>query len=545
MAERTIQTRIMLKHDTAENWANTSVENKGANLVLKSGELAYDSTNKYIKFGDGEHKYSELPFIRISAANVDGLSDANTDTLYKLQVSDNQLSISILSADKTGATYTTVETYALKDWTSEISAAEARALSNANAYTNNAKAEAISATQNAVYVETDLTAVTSYKADATKNIGDILINKKTIAAGKFEHTAYVWNGTDWAAMDGNYSAENVYFKEDIKLAGDYTAVGNIKLSDSRLPATGKSVKTLMENIFTKELSGSIKTNPSVTGTTLIAKVNGTGNLVTASQNYEYGTYLTDIEFSGALFTKGSYTYGPTSEQSVTAWTTTATNGVSVASGASATSGTLESIVIGDSGKDTDNELLSAYTTVGSVQVTTTGAYAVDTVEAKTNLGNTNTEAGFTKVQIAANSKSASSGTFAGYRKCFWGYRLESEGALNIEALTSGNIRNDIHAETGTSLPNTTQSNKETNFTVPANTKQIILVCPHDTLTKKIKVFNNSSLGAPMDFDNSNARIENAVSVEGANGYTAKAYDLWYVTFPAKLEVSTNLAVTWA
>lgn len=82
---------------------------------------------------------------------------------------------------------------------------------------------------------------------------------------------------------------------------------------------------------------------------------------------------------------------------MSAWATTATNSVSVVTGANDTTGTLESICIGDKGADTDNETLSAYNTVASVQVTTTGSYGVDTVEAKTNLGNTNTEAGFSKV----------------------------------------------------------------------------------------------------------------------------------------------------
>ena len=114
---------------------------------------------------------------------------------------------------------------------------------------------------------------------------------------------------------------------------------------------------------------------------------------------------------------------------------------------------------------------------------------------------------------------------------------------DIASLTSGNIR-DLK-NSGYSLPSTTTSEKQTNFTVPAHTKQIILASPHVASPKKIAVFNNSSLGAALDFDNGNAAKTNAVQVEGANSYTAIGYDIWYVTFGAELAVETKLAITWA
>ena len=88
------------------------------------------------------------------------------------------------------------------------------------------------------------------------------------------------------------------------------------------------------------------------------------------------------------------------------------------------------------------------------------------------------------------------------------------------------------------------SSKNANFSVPANTKQMIFAAPHNTLTKKIAVYNKSSLNAKVDFDNNNDRVQNAVQVEGANSYTAAGYDIWHVTFSATLNAS-NLVVTWA
>ena len=97
-------------------------------------------------------------------------------------------------------------------------------------------------------------------------------------------------------MDGNYSAENVYFENDITLAGDYTSVGNIKLSDKTISATGKSVKTLMDNIFTKEL------NPTKSNPTISLTVSGLNGEVGSSYNVPKATLrLTSV---------GSYTYGP-------------------------------------------------------------------------------------------------------------------------------------------------------------------------------------------------------------------------------------------
>ena len=37
--EHLLNSRIQLKYDTLENWSKTDVAGKGANLVLKSGEL--------------------------------------------------------------------------------------------------------------------------------------------------------------------------------------------------------------------------------------------------------------------------------------------------------------------------------------------------------------------------------------------------------------------------------------------------------------------------------------------------------------------------
>ena len=61
MAEKTIRTRIIHKHDTEENW------NKAINFIPKQGEIIVydvDATHAYERFkiGDGVTNVNSLPF---------------------------------------------------------------------------------------------------------------------------------------------------------------------------------------------------------------------------------------------------------------------------------------------------------------------------------------------------------------------------------------------------------------------------------------------------------------------------------------------------
>ena len=143
-------------------------------------------------------------------------------------------------------------------------------------YVDDAKAAAIASTRNAVYVETDLAddAIAAYKADATKNAGDILINKVTIkdkdgnaisgtdGKAKTQFTAYVWNGTAWAAMDGNYNAENTYLADDITITQTFGQYGIDSTSGrGTIPCKGWNMKELISKSFAKATSAT-KVNPT-------------------------------------------------------------------------------------------------------------------------------------------------------------------------------------------------------------------------------------------------------------------------------------------
>jgi hypothetical protein len=93
--------------------------------------------------------------------------------------------------------------------------------------------------------------------DSIINSGDIAIIKDFIAKdknnnSKYQYTSYVYDGAKWTAMDGNYNAENVYFKNNLIFT---EPVGTIAIPDTgsaTVAAEGKNVKQLMEFIFAQE-----------------------------------------------------------------------------------------------------------------------------------------------------------------------------------------------------------------------------------------------------------------------------------------------------
>ena len=55
MADKTLNTRIVLRNDTAQNWLS-------ANPVLLKGEAGYETDTNKLKFGDGTSNYNDLPY---------------------------------------------------------------------------------------------------------------------------------------------------------------------------------------------------------------------------------------------------------------------------------------------------------------------------------------------------------------------------------------------------------------------------------------------------------------------------------------------------
>lgn len=311
--------------------------------------------------------------------------------------------------------------------------------------------------------------------------GDTAVLVKVISGEKKSYTAYVYDNA-WKAMDGNYNASNVYFDKDLT----YTVgIGTLAKpsSSATFNAAGKSVEEVLKKLMAEEV------NPSTTQPSATLDSNNIGAK-------EVGTNIA-IKYNIST-DPGSYTYGPAT--GVTFSNYQATFNGETLTGAS---GTFPNIQV----TDTMNLSIS-----GSVNYS-------DGVIPKTNLGNE-----YKDGQIKAATKSLSKGTLTGYRNWFYGYKA---GGATIDAanLTSANIRA-LTPQNG-SFPGTISTNKM---------QQMFFAIPKGKKTD-VSVANNVN-GAPCTV----TKVTD-IMVEGANGYTAIAYDVWYVNNAAPDGGSNTYKIT--
>ena len=238
-------------------------------------------------------------------------------------------------------------------------------------------------------------AITAAVGENALVAGDIAIVKDVISGDKYQYTAYVYNGSAWVAMDGNYNAENVYFDKDLVTT---SAVGNITLTNGQatIAATGKNLKQVFDTIFVKEK------NPSVTQPSVSVSLAGAGAK-------EVGTKVTPSYT--ATFNAGKYEFGPATGCSITSWSVTDSNNAEPLSTAA---GSFAEITVAD---DTN------------YKVTATGNFSEGVIPV-TNVGNE-----YAAGKIAAGSKSATSSAITGYRNSFYG-TLTEKGELTSDIIRS-------------------------------------------------------------------------------------------------------------
>ena len=146
----------------------------------------------------------------------------------------------------------------------------------------------------------DITVIESLIPEGTEvQNGDIAIVKRYITgeSGAISYTSYVYDSDlGWAATDGNYSASNVFFKEDLMTT---TAMGNITLTNGQatIPAKGQNIVDVFNTIYVKEDNVDLKkSSPS-------AKLSST-----SPTYYEIGTTGTR-NITVSLNDDGEYKYG--------------------------------------------------------------------------------------------------------------------------------------------------------------------------------------------------------------------------------------------
>ena len=377
-------------------------------LVLKKGEVAIDTEKNIFKIGDGEKTFSQIDKYFASFDEVVKAINEATKNLHTADVYEAEVD---LGADKLAA----------------------------------------------------------LKALATNPFkGDFgIVKEKLSPEGKYQYTAYIYDGENWAAMDGNYDAENVYFQKDLTITAPI-GVQTIPSSGSKtLATTGKNLKQVLDMIVASEKNPST-TQPSVTlnSSNIGAKEVGT-NIAIA---YSFAT------------NPGSYTYGPATGVTFSGYEATF-NGETL-TGASGTFTSMQ--VVDDTNLSISGKCASSE---GAVPLT--------------NLGNPY-EAG----KIAAKNYTPSKGTLTGYRGWFYGYYNGTTAIADPAAITSAQLR-----AFGT----------KTNFPTTMNTsqmQQMFFAAPKDRVSSVS--ISNAVNGAPLTVTKGSA------SVEGANGYTAADYDLFYV-----------------
>lgn len=446
MAE--IKTRIILRNDSAENWADSEVE-------LRAGEAAVE-----IKDGKAKVKVATEDGQTFSEAAYIGSEDAK---VFQVEL---------------GATETDIEA-------------------------------AIAAVVNG----------------AELNKGDIAIVKAGIAGDKKSYTSYVWDGANWVATDGNYSAANVYTNDNITLAGTYSSIGNF--SKGKVVSAGTSLQSLLTEMLSQRIQPGDPTAPTATITATGddggKEVGDTYTKPTATITVTTGSYTNEGTSTGVKYLANNVTvaYGADPDTATYKVTNSAELGnggtVSIAAstyapGATSASYTDNSVSYTFSGK--------AHNEAGNV--------------AKDNLGsNSNPEKKIAAGDLTVADKSVS---FRGYRKMFVG---------NTTATTL-----DSTAIRALSLKNAKASTTQFEVTAPEGATNLVIACPTKSVGKKYTLSNVQMFSAGV-WDDYTSKFEqqntadSAIAVDGkVTGQDAQNYNVYMWKFAA-LKGDTKFKITLA
>lgn len=336
----------------------------------------------------------------------------------------------------------------------------------------------------------DLAAITTAVGDAKLQSGDFAIVSHDIDGTHKSYTAYVYDGENWKAMDGNYDASNVYFGADITMAGSYSQIGNLSKDQNgtkTFAVKGKSVAEAFTEIFSKRLQPGDPTQPAVSLTFSQAKA------------YEVGTTVNPT-YSATLST-GSYQYGPATGITATAWEISDTAGNTAATA----SGSFDPVVVADG----TNYKITAKATHGA------GAVAND------NLGSPSNPV----KQIAAGTKTKVSNAITGYRNSFYGTKTTKD-ALDSAAIRSLTKSNKALAN-GNSFT----------ISIPVGAVRVVFAYPA-TLRDVSSVKDVNGLNAEIK----SAFTKSTVAVEGANGASAIDYKVYVTDFAGPVEKANSYTV---
>ena len=408
MAEKTLNTRIILRNDTAASW-------KEHNPVLKQGEAGYEVDTKKLKFGDGTTAWNAL-----------GYFGSEVEKFYKVEVNKGTEHIEAI--------------------TSEVDGAEL-------------------------------------------HDGDIAVVAELISGDKRQYTAYVYNGSAWQAMDGNYDADTIYFNKDLVFTqafGKFApgASGSVEIPTA---SDGLNLQQLLERAFAEEKNPSV-TQPSTSITLTGAGAKEVGSVFTPSYS--------------VAFNKGSYQYGPDTGVTVTGYTVSDT----LSHTATTQTGSFAELTVAD---DTNYK----------VSVTTSHTAGATP---KTNLGND-----YAAGAIKAGSKTATSSAVTGYRNMFFGTMTTKPADItsaDVRALTTKQAKGNVN---------------DKSIAIPKGALRVIFAVPSDKQITSIKDVNGLNAQILSSF------TTKKVQVEGANSFKAIEYTVYYMDYASANDVANSYLVTVA
>lgn len=422
MATKTLNTKIIIRNDTAEVWTTK-------NSILSKGEFGVENDTNKFKIGDGSTAWKDLAYAGADQAAIENIIAQNRDSLYKYTRTDAS--------------------------------------------------------------QSDADAISAALGENTAVQGDIVVITTTIEGSTYEQSAFMYDGTQWAAMTGKVDADKVILQDDITMAGNYSQIGNLT-KDQNGTATfatkGKSVAEALTEIFSKRLQPTITSNPAVTLTFGQAKA------------YEVGTTVSPTY--SATLSAGSYTYGPATGITATSWEISDTAGNT----ADTASGSFADVVV----TDNTNYKITAKANYGA------GAVAVD------NLGTTSSP----EIKIAAGSATKTSGAITGYRNTFY-------GTVTEKAEVTSTIIRSLSGKSNKALAN---GNSFT-INIPVGAVRVIFAYPA-VLQDVSSVKDVNGLNAEIK----SAFTKSSITVAGAGADTGIAYKVYVTDFAEPVAKSNSYTV---
>ena len=216
--------------------------------------------------------------------------------------------------------------------------------------------------------------------------------------------------------------------------------------------------------------------------------------------YEVGSKVTPA-YTASL-SAGSYTYGPATGITATAWSVT--DGTATKDTAS---GSFDELTVGDA---------------TSYAITATATHGEGAVPV-TNLGNE-----YAAGKIAAGNKSKTTGKITGYRNSFYGTLEAKDGEVNSALVRS------LSGKSGKALA----AGNSFNLAIPVGAIRVVFAYPA-TLRDVSSVQDVNGMNAEVK----TAFTKTVVSVEGANGYQAIDYKVYVMDMANANDTANTYKVT--